>query len=178
MLGIGTIDWFLRVASSKESMCEIDQTDGFFSRSDRNQIVTSPKWVFHKPFNPVATAEGIQTLLLAEKEASKIVTKARQCTSIPLIPTDRVQRLKDARSEAAKDIEQLKAQKNTEFAAFEGQFAGSSESSVAQTDRETVVLLKENGEMFQTNKGLVLDKLLDAMVKINPEMHRNVKMFL
>ena len=33
--------------------------------------------------------------------------------------TDRVQRLKDARTEAAKDIETLKAQKQAEFAAFE-----------------------------------------------------------
>jgi V-type H+-transporting ATPase subunit G len=34
---------------------------------------------------------------------------------------DRVQRLKDARSEAAKDIEELKAQKNTEYQNFVAQ---------------------------------------------------------
>jgi hypothetical protein len=31
---------------------------------------------------------------------------------------DRIQRLKDARSEAAKDIEELKTQKNTEYQNF------------------------------------------------------------
>jgi hypothetical protein len=34
---------------------------------------------------------------------------------------DRVQRLKDARSEAAKDIEELKTQKNTEYQNFVSQ---------------------------------------------------------
>lgn len=34
---------------------------------------------------------------------------------------DRVQRLKDARSEAAKEIEELKAQKNTEYQDFVAQ---------------------------------------------------------
>jgi vacuolar-type H+-ATPase subunit H len=34
---------------------------------------------------------------------------------------DRVQRLKDARSEAAKEIEELKAQKNTEYQNFVAQ---------------------------------------------------------
>jgi vacuolar-type H+-ATPase subunit H len=36
-----------------------------------------------------------------------------KCLSFSYI--DRVQRLKDARSEAAKEIEELKAQKNTEY---------------------------------------------------------------
>ena len=34
---------------------------------------------------------------------------------------DRVQRLKDARTEAAKEIEELKEQKNAEFKAFEAE---------------------------------------------------------
>jgi len=51
-------------------------------------------------------SQGIQTLLDAEKEAAKIVQKARQY---------RVQRLKDARTEAAKEIEELKAQKKCRF---------------------------------------------------------------
>lgn len=32
--------------------------------------------------------------------------------------------------------------------------------------------------MFEKEKGFVLDKLLDAMVAVKPELHRNVKMFL
>lgn len=62
-----------------------------------------------------SNSQGIQTLLEAEKESSKIVQKARQCNFLFLIRTDRVQRLKDARTEAAKEIEQLKEQKKSEF---------------------------------------------------------------
>ena len=70
----------------------------------------------------------------AEREAAKIVQKAKQCKSIsfsfiftrwqsfiPCCCIDRVQRLKDARSEAAKEIEELKAQKNTEYQDFVAQ---------------------------------------------------------
>jgi len=59
--------------------------------------------------------QGIQTLLEAEKDAAKIVQQARQCSSwfrsFPahngeMRSVDRVQRLKDARSEAQKEIEE------------------------------------------------------------------------
>jgi Vacuolar (H+)-ATPase G subunit len=42
---------------------------------------------------------------------------------------DRVQRLKDARAEALKEIDALKSQKQQEFAAFEKQYEGSLGSS-------------------------------------------------
>lgn len=41
--------------------------------------------------------------------------------SLSLLIVDRVQRLKDARSEAAKEIEELKAQKNAEYQNFVAQ---------------------------------------------------------
>ena len=53
---------------------------------------------------------SIQTLLEAEREAGQIVEKARSY---------RTQRLKDARAEAAKDVDGYKAKKETEFKEFE-----------------------------------------------------------
>jgi V-type H+-transporting ATPase subunit G len=53
---------------------------------------------------------GISTLLEAEREAGKVVAKAKAY---------RTQRLKVARTEASKEIEALKASKAAEFAAFE-----------------------------------------------------------
>lgn len=53
-----------------------------------------------------SNTQGIATLLDAEKESSKIVAKARQY---------RVQRLKEARSEALKEIEAFKVAKEKEF---------------------------------------------------------------
>ncbi|KAI9034340.1 H+-ATPase G subunit-domain-containing protein [Hyaloraphidium curvatum] len=110
------------------------------------------------------SAAGIQTLLEAEKEAAKIVQKARQY---------RVQRLKDARTEAAKDIEALKAQKQSEFAEFEKQYAGSSDEGVSKVTAETDVQLKTIEETFAKNKGMVLDKIMAQIIKVNPEIHIN-----
>lgn len=39
--------------------------------------------------------------------------------SLTIATTDRIQKLKDARSEAAKEIEEYKASKEAEFAKFE-----------------------------------------------------------
>lgn len=55
---------------------------------------------------------SIQTLLEAEKDAQAIVEKAR---------TYRTQRLKDARSEAAKEVEAYKKKKEEEFKEYESQ---------------------------------------------------------
>lgn len=78
-------------------------------------------------------------MLEAEREAAKIVQKAKQCKHTMTLSKgggggimdvqvnlqvyvcvylDRIQRLKDARSEATKDIEELKAQKNQEYQNF------------------------------------------------------------
>ncbi|KAL3897746.1 MAG: hypothetical protein SGCHY_003211 [Lobulomycetales sp.] len=114
----------------------------------------------------MATAQGIQTLLEAEKDASQIVTKARQY---------RIQRLKDARTEAAKDIEALKAAKNADFVAFESQYAGSSDSAVQKVDADTAVRLKENDATYSKHKPVVLEKLLKAIVAVEPKVHENIK---
>jgi len=73
-------------------------------------------------------SQGIQTLLEAEKEASKIVQQARQCKLMAYgnsalldlnLFIDRIQKLKDARTEATKEIEAYKRAKEQEFRAFE-----------------------------------------------------------
>ncbi len=65
----------------------------------------------------------VQTLLQAEKEASTVVAKARQCIPYQMMSfktfIDRIQRLKDARAEATKEIDSLKARKNEEFIEYE-----------------------------------------------------------
>ncbi|KAG5635266.1 hypothetical protein H0H81_011891 [Sphagnurus paluster] len=111
-------------------------------------------------------SQGIQTLLEAEKEAAKIVQQARQY---------RVQRLKDARAEASKEIEQYKQAKEQEFRAFESSHAGT--TSVAQTavDKETEDKLQAISASYNQAKDAVVQKLLDRVVLVNPELHRNLK---
>ncbi|ODA83023.1 hypothetical protein RJ55_01532 [Drechmeria coniospora] len=55
---------------------------------------------------------GIQTLLDAEREASKIVQKAREF---------RTRRVKEARDDAKKEIAEYKASKDQEFKKFEAE---------------------------------------------------------
>lgn len=102
----------------------------------------------------------------AEKEASKIVTKSRQY---------RVQRLKDARTEATKEIESLKAEKNKEFALYEKQFSGSSDDAFSKLNAETEVRLAEVQEVYKKNRALVIEKMLAAAVNVEPTIHANVK---
>ncbi|KAJ3247395.1 H(+)-transporting V1 sector ATPase subunit G [Chytriomyces hyalinus] len=111
-------------------------------------------------------SQGIQTLLDAEKDASKIVTKARQY---------RVQRLKDARAEAQKEIELLKAEKNKEFAAFDQQYSGSSDDSFSKVNTETDQKIVEINESFKKNKDIVIERMLAAMINVKPEVHINAR---
>jgi len=111
-------------------------------------------------------SHGIQTLLDAEKEAAKIVQKARQY---------RVQRLKDARTEAAKEIEELKAQKSAEFQKFEDEHAGMSGQSFAKLNEETDAKVGSIQEAFGKNKNAVMESLLTAVTTVEPKIHVNVK---
>jgi len=110
-------------------------------------------------------SQGIQTLLEAEKEAAKIVQQARQY---------RVQKLKDARTEAGKEIEEYKKTKEREFKAFEASHAGSTSNAQNAVDKETDVKLQEITESYNKNKESVVKKLLDRVVLVKPELHRNL----
>ncbi|KAJ3566920.1 hypothetical protein NP233_g6691 [Leucocoprinus birnbaumii] len=111
-------------------------------------------------------SQSIQTLLEAEKEAAKIVQQARQY---------RVQRLKDARTEASKEIDEYKKNKEAEFKAFEASRAGTTSNAQATVDRETDVKLQEITDSYNKNKDAVIKKLLDRVVLVKPEAHRNLK---
>ncbi|KAF8225548.1 V-type ATPase [Tricholoma matsutake] len=110
-------------------------------------------------------SQGIQTLLEAEKEAAKIVQQARQY---------RVQRLKDARAEATKDIEEYKQAKEQEFQAFESSHAGTTSSAQMTIDQETEIKLQAISESYAQARDYVVKKLLDRVVLVKPELHRNL----
>ncbi|KAI6125449.1 V-type ATPase [Pisolithus croceorrhizus] len=138
-------------------------------------------------------SQGIQTLLEAEKDAAKIVQQARQY---------RVQRLKDARSEATKEIEEYRRVKEDEFKAFEAsvsmlqshrvhatytyhssfplhacgdKYAGNISNAQVTVEKETDDKVQSITEVFEAQKDQVLRKLLDRVVLIKPELHRNLK---
>ncbi|KAF8986229.1 H(+)-transporting V1 sector ATPase subunit G [Entomortierella lignicola] len=111
-----------------------------------------------------SNSTGIQTLLEAEREASKIVEKARQY---------RTKRLKDARAEAATEIEELKAEKNEAFKKFEQDHAGSSDQTTHRVEVETEQKRVEIETAFNKNKDAVLAKLLETVYTVEPKIHPN-----
>ncbi|KAF7970029.1 hypothetical protein HWV62_17144 [Athelia sp. TMB] len=117
------------------------------------------------PSKAAQQSQGIQTLLEAEKEAAKIVQQARQY---------RVQKLKDARSEASKEIEEYKKSKEEEFKSFESSHAGTTSNAQSTVDKETEIKLKGISDSFNSNKDAVVKKLLDRVVLVSPELHRNL----
>jgi len=110
--------------------------------------------------------QGIQTLLEAEKDAAKVVQQARQY---------RVQKLKDARAEASKEVEEYKKQKEREYKAFESKHAGSTQNSQSLVDKDTDSKLVEIKNAYQGKKDAVMQKLLDRVVLVKPELHRNLE---
>ncbi|RUS30444.1 H+-ATPase G subunit-domain-containing protein [Jimgerdemannia flammicorona] len=113
-----------------------------------------------------SNSQGIQTLLEAEKEAAKIVQKAKQF---------RTERLKAARTEAAKEIDTLKAQKNAEYQAFDTEHSGEADQLVAKVSQETEAKLIEVQTAFAQNKEIVIAKLLETMTNVQPAVHVNAK---
>ncbi|THH09924.1 hypothetical protein EW145_g1682 [Phellinidium pouzarii] len=110
--------------------------------------------------------QGIQTLLEAEKDAAKVVQEARQY---------RIQRVKDARSEADKEIEQYRALKESESKEFEDSRVGTTQTSQSTIDKRTEEMLDQITNSYKQNKDNVVMKLLDRVVLVKPELHRNLR---
>ncbi|KAF8705298.1 V-type proton ATPase subunit G, partial [Rhizoctonia solani] len=108
----------------------------------------------------------VQRLLEAEQEAAKIVQDARQ--------SDRTQKLKDARTEAAKEIEAYKKQKEEEFKSLEGQRAGNTSNAQDAVDKDTEAKIAAINDAYAKQKDGVVQKLLDRVVLVKPELHRNL----
>ncbi|BFZ60627.1 H(+)-transporting V1 sector ATPase subunit G [Saitoella coloradoensis] len=107
---------------------------------------------------------GIQSLLEAEKEAQKIVQKAR---------TYRTQRLKDARSEADKEIEEYKRKKESVFQEHESEHTGSNNKAEDEANKKLEQDLAEIKQQAEKGKGDVLKMLIDAVTSAKAEMHVN-----
>ncbi|KAJ3167759.1 H(+)-transporting V1 sector ATPase subunit G [Geranomyces variabilis] len=118
---------------------------------------------------------GSQTGPMASVGKKSVKSLRVQLDEPAHIQDDRTQRLKDARSEAQKDIEALKAAKNKEFADYEKQYAGSSDDTVAKANASTEEELKGVNVLYAKNKQQVIEKLLGGIVNVQPKIHPNAK---
>ncbi|KAK2068802.1 hypothetical protein P8C59_003422 [Phyllachora maydis] len=101
---------------------------------------------------------GIQTLLDAEREASKIVQKAREY---------RTKRVKEARDEAKKEIEQYKAQKESEFKKFEAEHSQGHKQAEDEANKEAERKIGEIKEAGKKHQDQVVKDLLGGVVRVN-----------
>jgi len=112
-------------------------------------------------------SQGIQALLDAEKEAARIVEKAREYRS---------QKLKEARGEAAKEIDSLKSKREEEFKEFEQQHSGNTDSQQKALEEETKKHIEVIKAEFNKNKAKVVSDLLAKVTDVQPELHQNYKL--
>ncbi|PHH76667.1 hypothetical protein CDD80_1345 [Ophiocordyceps camponoti-rufipedis] len=99
---------------------------------------------------------GIQTLLDAERDASKIVQK------------DRTKRIKEARDEAKKEITNYKTKKDEEFKKFEaehGRGNKEAEDEAAKEAEQQIQVIKNAG---QKSRDAVVKNLLEAVFDVKP----------
>ncbi|TGO88918.1 hypothetical protein BPOR_0134g00050 [Botrytis porri] len=77
---------------------------------------------------------GIQTLLDAERDAQKIVQKAREY---------RTKRVKEARDEAKKEIDAYRKEKEDEFKKFEAEHTSGNKKAEEDANKDAEIKLKE-----------------------------------
>ncbi|KAF2246962.1 V-type ATPase [Trematosphaeria pertusa] len=106
---------------------------------------------------------GIQTLLDAEREAQKIVQKAREY---------RTKRVKDARSEAQKEIEDYRKEKEAEFQKFEKEHSSGNKKAEEDAAKETDVKVKEIDAIGKKSGSKVVEQLVAAVTDAKPEPPR------
>lgn len=84
-----------------------------------------------------------------------------------------MQRLKDARTEAEAEIEELKAAKKREYEAFDKSISSGIEDSFKEQDRLTAIELEKTQEMATKNREVVLKLLVEKVLSVEPSLHPN-----
>lgn len=87
---------------------------------------------------------------------------------------DRTQKLKDAQSEAEKDIAALKKEKEEGITSFQKQFEGSQSQEQGVLDQDKKQKLAEIKEAFSSKNDELVQKLLDRVASVEPKPHRNL----
>ncbi|KAI0470637.1 vacuolar ATPase [Xylariaceae sp. FL0804] len=102
---------------------------------------------------------GIQTLLDAEREASKIVQKAREF---------RTKRVREARDEAKKEIDAYRKTKEDEFKNFESQHSQGNKQAEDEANKEADAKIEEIKAAGSKGQDQVVDSLLKAVFDVKP----------
>ncbi|KAI4756095.1 hypothetical protein E4T52_11787 [Aureobasidium sp. EXF-3400] len=116
---------------------------------------------------------GIQTLLDAEREAQKIVQQGKSYHLA--CPLHRTKRVKDARSEAQKEIDEYRNKKEEEFKQFSTQHTSGNEQAEKDASKDTDEKLKEIKSIGDKEGSTVVDNLLRAVTDVKPQVPDRVE---
>lgn len=82
--------------------------------------------------------------------------------------------MKEAQTEAEKDISKLKERKEQELEEYKKKFEGTQSSVQDKIDRETKEQLKEIENAFSKKNAELIKKLLERVGQVDPKAHRNL----
>ena len=105
-------------------------------------------------------------------------THHRHChhnTHTHTIIAGKAQRLKEAKEEAAKEIEDYRKQRESQFQEQQKNFAGSKDDFTQQIHEESQTKLGTIDVDVKENKEKVIQRLLELVCDIQPELHINAK---
>ncbi|KAB8290768.1 hypothetical protein EYC80_008405 [Monilinia laxa] len=109
---------------------------------------------------------GIQTLLDAERDAQKIVQRAREY---------RTKRVKEARDEAKKEIDAYRKEKEDEFKKFEAEHTSGNKKAEEDANEDAEIKLNEIEEAGKKGGDQVISDLLKAVFDVKPVVPERVE---
>eukprot|EP00047_Mylnosiga_fluctuans_P001390 m.220082 g.220082 ORF g.220082 m.220082 type:complete len:124 (-) comp10305_c0_seq1:638-1009(-) len=107
---------------------------------------------------------GVKKLLEAEAKAAELVKKARNQKQV---------RMKQARDEAEAEINAYRSQREQEFQRKQTANAGNTGDVAAKIKKDTEVKLSDLEKSVTDNKQQVIQKLLDIVCQVDPQLHIN-----
>ncbi|MCJ1311050.1 hypothetical protein MMC25_004720 [Agyrium rufum] len=118
---------------------------------------------------------GIQILRDAETEAQKIVQKGiSQAPQLCLRGEYRTKRVKDARSEAQKEIDEYRQQKEDEFKKFEKEKSSGNKKAEEDAGKDADAQVKGIKEAGKKSGDEIVEELLRIVMEVKPEPPKGV----
>lgn len=109
--------------------------------------------------------QGIQELLRAEKQAGEKVSEARK---------RKARRLKQAKEESQADVERYRQERERAFHNYNEQHMGSRDDIAKRIDQETDARLRQQEEDVGTKSHVVVNRILEVVHDIKPQLHTNI----
>ena len=91
-------------------------------------------------------------------------------------PTGKAQRLKEAKEEAAKEIEDYRKQRDAQFQEKQHTYAGSKDDFAQKMQEDTQKKIRQIEKQVERNKEEVIKRLLELVNDIKPELHQNIRL--